>query len=401
MQGEKENNQFQGRFGLPTVLITVLLVGLLGFSLGTNFDGIAPQRYGSVNDDLPEELDYERLDEVYDALREKYAGELSEEELMEGLKKGLVEASGDPFTQYLNSEQAKELDESLDGQFGGIGAEIGERDGDLVVIAPISGTPADEAGLQPSDVIAEIDGDSTADLSVGEAVSKIRGEEGTEVVLTIVREDDNPEEVEIIRGQIEVPSVESEMLDGNVGYIELVRFGTDTTRDFQVAANDLLDEGAEKIVLDVRSNPGGFLGVAVDITSQFLASGEVVVEERRNEEVISTERARGNGLLRDIPTVVLINEGSASASEIIAGALRDNDVAQLVGMQTFGKGSVQELVELSGGAVLRVTIANWHTPEGVNINEEGIEPDYEVELDRDDIEADEDPQLERAIELLE
>lgn len=397
---EDQNTQFRGRFGLPTVLAAVLLVGLLGFSLGANFDGIDTQRYGSVNEDLPEELDYERVDELYGALREKYAGELSEEELMEGLKKGLVGATGDSFTQYLDADSAQELDESLDGQFGGIGAEIGERDGNLVVIAPISGTPADEAGLQSQDVIAEIDGQSTVDLSVGEAVSKIRGEEGTEVVLTIVRGDYSPEEVEIIRGQIEVPSVESEMLDDNVGYIELIRFGTDTTNDFRLAANSLLEGGAEKIVLDVRSNPGGFLEVAVDVASEFLSSGDLVVEERRGEEVKSSKRARGNGLLSGVPTVVLINEGSASASEIIAGALRDNGVADLVGMQTFGKGSVQELVELSGGSVLRVTIANWYTPDGVNIEEEGVKPDFEVELDIDDIESGEDPQLDRALEVL-
>lgn len=400
MEDKQQENQFQARFGLPTVLITVLLVGLLGFSLGANFDGVGTGRYSSVNEDLPEQLNYAQVDEVYDALREKYAGELTEEELMEGLKKGLAEATGDSFTQYLDADSARELDESLDGQFGGIGAEIGERDGDLVVIAPISGTPADEAGLQSQDVIAEIDGQSTADLSVGEAVSKIRGEEGTQVVLTIIRGDDSPEEVEITRGQIEVPSVESEMLDGNVGYIELIRFGTDTTNDFRVAANSLLDDGAEKIVLDVRSNPGGFLEVAVDVASEFLNSGDLVVEERRSEEVKSSKRARGNGLLSGVPTVVLINEGSASASEIIAGALRDNGVAELVGMQTFGKGSVQELVELSGGSVLRVTIANWYTPDGVNIEEEGVEPDYEVELDIDDIEAGDDPQLDRALELL-
>lgn len=392
--------QDKKRFGLPAVLISGLLIGLLGFSLGTNFDGLPLARHETVNDELPEDLDYDSVEDVYDQLRQNYAGELSEEELLDGLKRGLANATGDPFTEYLDGEEARELNQSLDGEFGGIGAEIGVRDDQLVIIAPLDGTPADEAGLRPQDAIIEIDGESTADLSVQQAVNQIRGEEGTEVTLSIVRGNGAPEDIAITRGHIEVPSVEYELRKDGIGYIELIRFGSDSATDFRQAAQELRDQGADSIILDVRGNPGGLLGVAVDITSEFLESGKTIVEERRQDEVVSTEQARGNGVLEGLPTVVLINEGSASASEIIAGALRDHGAAQLVGKQTFGKGSVQELVDLRGDSILRVTIAQWHTPEGHNINEEGIEPDVEVELSEEDFQADRDPQLQKAIELL-
>lgn len=400
VQEEQQQPQFRGRYGLPTVLISAALIGIVGFALGSNVDELERPRYDSVNQELPEELDYSDVDEVYEALREKFAGELSEEELMQGLKRGLVDAAGDPFTEYLDVEQAQELQESLDGEFEGIGAEIGIRDDQLVIIAPIDGTPASDAGLQAGDAIVEIDEEVTDDLSVEQAVERIRGDAGSEVVLTIVRGDDEPQDVPIERAQIAVPSVETEMLDDDIGYIELVRFGRDSTEAFRQAATELRADGAEAIVLDVRNNPGGLLNAAVDISSEFLPSGATVVEERRQDEVISTEQAQGNGSLEGLSTKVLINQGSASGSEIIAGALRDNDVARLVGEQTFGKGSVQELVELRGGNVLRVTIANWYTPGEVNIEEEGIEPDYEVEMEPEDWDLEDDPVLERALELL-
>lgn len=404
MEQDKNNTentrQFKGRFGLPTVLVIGALLGILGFGLGSNADKIDLSRYETTNPELPEDLSYESTEKVYDSLREKYAGELSEEELVNGLKKGLVNAAGDPFTEYLNAESAQKLQESLDGEFGGIGAEIGKRDGQLVVIAPLDGTPADKSGLRAQDAIVAVDGEDASDLTIQEAVTKIRGEEGTDVVLTVVRNGQAPQQITITRGHIEVPSVEAEMKEDNIGHIELIQFGNDSGSEFRRAASRLRDQGAEKIILDVRSNPGGYLDIAVNITSEFLESGEVVVEERRNGTVLNTQRAKSGGNLVGLPTVVLINEGSASASEIIAGALRDNDVAQLVGQQTFGKGSVQELVEFDNGSVLRVTIANWYTPGGSNIGEEGIEPDVEVELTEEDINNERDPQLQKAIQLL-
>lgn len=400
MDEVEDKNKFKGRFGLPTVLISGFLLLVLGFGLGTNYEELEINQHETVNKELPEDMDYSTVESLYDQLRNNFAGELSEEELQEGLKKGLVDAAGDPFTEYLNAEAAQELRESLEGEFSGIGAEIGIREDQLMIIAPLDGTPADKAGLRPQDAIIAIDGEDTSDIGIQQAVTRIRGEEGTDVTLTIVRDNESPEEITITRAQIEVPSVEHEMLENNIGYIELVQFGSDSDQDFRRAANDLKQQGADKIILDVRGNPGGFLGVAVSITSEFLESGKVVVEERRNEEVIDTKRASSGGNLVGLPVVVLINEGSASASEIIAGALRDHGVAELVGKGTFGKGSVQELVDLTNNGVLRVTIAKWYTPEGLNINEEGIKPDIEVELTEEDFDKDKDPQLQKAIQLL-
>lgn len=400
MDEADNRNKFKGRFGLPTVLISGFLLLTLGFGLGTNYEELDINQYETANQELPEDMDYSSVESLYDQLRKNFAGELSEKELQEGLKKGLVDAAGDPFTEYLNAEAAQELQQSLEGEFSGIGAEIGIRDDQLMIIAPLDGTPADKAGLRPQDAIIAIDGEDTSDIGIQQAVTRIRGEEGTDVTLTIVRGNESPKEITITRGQIEVPSVEHKMLEKNIGYIELVQFGSDTDQDFRRAASDLKQQGADKIILDVRGNPGGFLDVAVAITSEFLESGQVVVEERRNEKVIDTKRASSGGNLVGLPVVVLINEGSASASEIIAGALRDHEVARLVGKETFGKGSVQELVDLANNGVLRVTIAKWYTPEGLNINEEGIEPDVKVELSEEDFKADKDPQLQKAIQLL-
>ncbi|MEX0748473.1 MAG: S41 family peptidase [Candidatus Saccharimonadales bacterium] len=390
------------RFGLGSVLTIAALVGLLGFGFGANFDQLS-QSFTDLeteNQQLPEDLNYDSVERVYDLLRKNYAGELSETELIEGMKSGLVAASGDPFSEYLNQAAANELEQSLQGEFSGIGAEIGIRQEQLVVIAPLDGTPAAQAGLRAGDMIVGIDGEDTTRMSVHDAVVKIRGEEGTEVVLTIARSGQSLEEITLTRAVIEIPSVESELLEGDVAYIELVRFGEDSADRFREAAHKMKAAGAESIILDVRNNPGGYLDVAVAITSEFLTAGTVVVEERRGEKVIATERAQSGGVLIGMPTVVLVNGGSASASEIIAGALQDQGVATVIGEQTFGKGSVQQLLQIGGGDILRVTIANWYTPEGENINKEGITPDEEVELTSEDFEAENDPQLDRALEIL-
>lgn len=420
-----ENNpvkpvETKSKFSLGHVLAIASLIGLIGFGLGANLDQFNLQSFNSQNEELPESLDYSSVDELYQILRENYAGSLTEDELMVGLKKGLVEATGDPFSEFLTAEEAAELERGLEGEFGGIGAEIGMRDDRLVIIAPLDGTPASEAGLRPGDAILAINDEDAGNLSVQEAVNKIRGEEGSDVVLTLRREGGAAEELTITRATIEIPSVRTEMIEGNIAYIELVRFGSESANDFRRAALEMREQGAESIILDVRNNPGGFLDVAVSITSEFLEPGDVIVEERRGDEVIGTERARNGGTLVGLPTVVLVNGGSASASEIIAGALRDQDAATIVGEQTFGKGSVQQLINIpgsrgsedasnplnimNGGAsnsdVLRVTIAKWYTPAGDNINELGVTPDIEVELTVDDFENDRDPQLDRAVEVL-
>lgn len=400
---EQENTPIQkGKYGIGALIVTAFVALTLGVGVGSNLADIDfGQTYESANRQLPEDLEYGSVEELYDELRNQYAGELSEEELLNGLKFGLVEAAGDPYSEYLTAEQADELDLALKGEFSGIGAEIGIEDDQLIVIAPIEGTPADKAGLRPQDMILQVDGEDTGRMNLQEAVSRIRGEAGTEVVLTIARKGEaQPLEVKIIRATIELPNLEYELLEGNVGYIRLIQFSSEAPAEFRKAAQDLKSRGAKKIILDVRNNPGGYLDVAVDISSEFLPAGTPVVDERRDGKVIGSEVASSGGVLVGMPTAVLINRGSASASEIIAGALRDHGVATLVGEQSFGKGSVQQLIPLDSGGMLRVTIANWHTPEGDNISEEGVEPDKKVELTGEDIKKERDPQLDLAKELL-
>jgi carboxyl-terminal processing protease len=319
--------------------------------------------------------------------------------LLNGLKSGLAQSTGDTYTEYLNAEEAKEFNNDLNGTFSGIGAELSREKEQLVIVAPISGYPAEEAGLRAQDAILEIDGEPTYDLSLTEAVNKIRGPAGTEVELTIGREGVGQETYKITREDIKIPSVEYEVKDG-IGYLEISRFAEDTVNLSKEAAQSFKDQNVKGVVLDMRNNPGGLLDAAVDISSLWLDEGEVVLEEQRGGEVIKSYRATGNNILSGIPTVVLVNEGSASASEIVAGALADNGAAKLVGQQTFGKGSVQTLEPISSGGVLKVTIARWFTPGGRNIDKEGIKPDKVVEMTIEDYEADRDPQQQAAIELL-
>lgn len=389
------------RFSLSTVITISLLIGFVGFGLGFNYPAIKDKLYSSTADtkSLPSNLDFTSVENVYDELRKNYAGDLDANKLIEGAKEGLVKAAGDPYTEYFDEEAAKEFNESLDGTFSGIGAEIAVKNDRLVVVSPLAGSPAEAAGLKAGDYIVKINDESTAEMAVGEAVTKIRGPAGSEVRVTIVRANDAPKELKITRSNIEVPSVKFEMKAGNIGYIELSRFSEDSAAKVREAASALKAQGATKIILDVRNNPGGLLESAVDISDEFLDKGKVV-EEKKDDKVIDSKSAKPGGLLVGLPTVVLINEGSASASEIIAGALKDNKVATIVGEKSFGKGSVQELINLGKKTVLKVTIALWYTPNGKNISKEGISPDVKVDLSQDDFNNNRDPQLDKAIEIL-
>jgi carboxyl-terminal processing protease len=381
-----------------SLLATALLVGFIGFSLGFNWDLVSSRWQG--NQQLPANLDYSEVEAVYDQLRQQYAGELKANELLEGAKRGLVEATGDPNTNYLSDQQAKEFEGDLDGTFSGIGAEIAIRNEKLVIVAPLSGSPAKAAGLAAGDHILSINGESSEDMDVETAVSKIRGEQGTQVTLQIARGNGEPKDYVITRDIIQVPSVRGELKPGGIGYIEISRFGDDTTSAFRTQAQSLRAQGATKMIIDVRNNPGGLLNSAVEISDEFLGESKTIVEERKDDKVVDKFSAKEGGSLVGLNTIVLINKGSASASEIIAGALRDNNAAKLVGEQTFGKGSVQELVDLPGEGFLKVTVALWYTPAGRNISQEGIAPDEKVELKTDDLNNNRDPQLDRALQLL-
>jgi carboxyl-terminal processing protease len=320
---------------------------------------------------------------------------------LDGIKTGLVNSTGDPYTEYLNAKEAKEFNRELSGTFTGIGAELGTNtDNNIIIISPISGYPADKAGLKPRDIIAAINGQTTSGMSISAAVKKIRGPAGSKVTLSIVRGDGSPFGVNITRQTINVPSVESKV-EGQIGYIKINQFTADTGELAQKAAQDLKNQNVKAIVLDLRGNPGGYLSAAVDVSSLWLNKGDVVVQQRRGgKTVVGTEYASGNNILGGLPTAVLINAGSASASEIVAGALHDHKTATLVGTTSFGKGSVQQVENLSGGAELKVTVAHWYTPNGKNINKQGINPDLKIEVNDQDSKSDKDPQKDQAYQLL-
>lgn len=343
-------------------------------------------------------LSTEGLQELYEELVSNYDGDIKNEDLVNGIKDGLVASVGDTYTEYLSAEETADFNSDLNGIFEGIGAELGKQDNFIVIIAPIKGTPADKAGIQPQDIITEINGESTADISVTDAVKKIRGEKGTEVKLKLIR-DGEQVEVSIIRETIDIASVESK-IENSIGIIQVSRFSSDTTDLVEKAAKEFNEAGVTKVVLDMRGNPGGLLDQAVGVASVWLDKGATVLEEKRGGETVETFTTSKSPLLKGIKTVVMIDEGSASASEIVAGALKDNDAATLLGQKSYGKGSVQQLISLNGGGSLKVTIARWYTPGGKNIDKEGIEPDVKAEITAEDIKADRDPQLDVAIQFL-
>ncbi|MEK7561240.1 MAG: S41 family peptidase, partial [Patescibacteria group bacterium] len=327
-------------------------------------------------------------------------GQLDPGRLLAGLKEGLVDAANDPYTAYFNPEDAKTFNEALTGSFIGIGAELGtDADNNIVIISPLSGYPAEKAGLKPKDIIAAVNGQLVTGVSVDKVVQKIRGAAGVAVKLTIKRGADKPFELSITRERITIPSVESSV-EGAIGYLKISQFTNDTTKLAKKVADDFKAQGVKAIILDLRGNPGGYLKTATEISSLWLDKGKTVVSERRGGQTLSTDYALGGNVFKSLPTVVLINSGSASASEITAGALRDNGVATIVGEKSFGKGSVQQVESLSGGGELKVTIARWFTPVGENIDKQGIAPDITITMSDTDVAAGKDPQKDKATQIL-
>lgn len=389
-------------FGAKILAVSFVVVTIFFAGVGV---GNGNLQFGFVqnaqNSDLPTNLDYSSVENLYDALKSNYDGELDHQKLLDGLKAGLAEASGDPYTVYLNAKEAEEFNKQLNGTFSGIGAELGQdADKNLIIVAPIAGFPASKAGLRPQDIIVEIDGKSTSGLSITEAVTKIRGPKGSDVKLRVIRDKTEDLSFKITREDIKIPSVKHEILAGNVGYMQINQFSEDTAELAAKAANEFKDKGVKGVVLDLRGNPGGLLTASVDVSSLWLPEGAIVLKEKRGDLVVATEVATGNNILAGMPTAVLINEGSASASEIMAGALRDNKVATLFGAKSFGKGSVQQIKELLGGGELKVTIARWYRPNGDNIDKKGISPDKAVELTDEDFDAGRDPQKDAAVSFI-
>lgn len=338
----------------------------------------------------------------FDLLNEKYVDQpLDQQKLLYGALQGLAGAVGDPYTAYLPPRENKEVKDNLNGRFEGIGAELGMREEQLTIIAPLEGSPAEAQGIKPADKILAVDGEETLEMTLTEAVQKIRGPAGTEVVLTLRRGDTAPFDVTIKRQQITIKSIKWEDKGDGVVYIRASRFGDSTSKDWDKVINEILASSLQtpaSIILDVRSNPGGYLQASVHLASEFVNSGIIVAEEFRDgrrQELKPNHRGR----LLNVPVVMLVNEGSASASEILAGALRDLKGAKLVGQKTFGKGTVQDVIEFDDTSSLHITIARWLTPSGARIDSEGLEVDVEVAQTEEDTKADIDTQLEKALEI--
>lgn len=373
------------------VLGLVIALGI-GFILGSRYDNL-------LSSSITGGLDYSELDEIYKTLGENYDGEIDDTALIEGAKRGMVEGLGDEYTQYFSYDDSQEFYSSLEGSFEGIGAELMNKDGQLTINNVLDDTPAQRAGLRAGDIISRVDNTDTITWSAESAVQIIRGEAGTNVKLMIIRGHETIE-FTVTRAKITSPSVTHEIRDG-IGYLRVGRFSdTDTTQLVRQAAKAFVDANVSGIVLDLRGNGGGYVSVAVDLASLWLERGQVVVSEKAGDIVASTETASGNNVLSGTPTVVLIDGNSASASEIVAGALSDHEAATLVGKQSFGKGSVQIMKELRSGSQLKITIAKWYTPDGTNINLAGIKPDVDVDFDSVQYENGVDTQELKAVEVL-
>src|SRR3989344_1940427 len=402
-----------------TLLALPVLTLLLGVQLGMSYEkrqleeeyeileenlssGVGS---GVLVSDPEEEVNITLLWSVWNLLIEHYIepGKLQATPMLYGAVGGLVDAVEDPYTSFMPTKENTEFRESLNGTLQGIGAELVFKDEKIVVVAPIKGSPAEAAGLQPEDIITHVDEKSMEGFSLNDAVDLIRGPKGTQVTITVEREDEEePIKMTITRDDIHVPSMESEMKKHkgkNIGHITLNRFGDTTTVEVREAVTALTEQKMDALIFDVRYNGGGYLDKAIDLSSTFLKSGKVVSVAHREGEP-SHHYVTGNPIAESVPMVVLINEGSASASEILAGALQDNGRATIIGKQSFGKGTVQEVFELPGGTSLRVTTARWLTPNGKDLGKEGVHPDIEVERTKEQIQNKEDPQLDAALEFL-
>ena len=378
--------------------LTLVIVAVVSFVAGARSDALfanVASVFGVRTSNKT--IDLSSVQKTYQELIANYDGKLDTQKLIYGANRGLVEAAGDPHTAYMDPDETKEFDKSLSGQIGGgIGAEIGLRNNKPTIIKPLENSPAQKAGIKAGEAIVKVNDEASSDWSVEKVVSKIRGEVGTSVKLTLLS-GNQTREVSVVRQNIVSPAVESE-IDGEIGILKVNRFGDDTVSLARKYASEFVEKGVKKVILDLRNNPGGTVGAAQGLLGIWL-DNQIAMTERRGSEIVKTLRTTGTPILGNMKTVVLINGNSASASEITAGALREYGKATLVGQKSYGKGSVQIVLGLPGGSQMKVTEARWYTPKGKNIDKTGIEPDVKVDLSSDDVNNNVDPQMDKAKSL--
>ena len=402
-----------GNFKKILIVGSGALIVLAAFFMGAYFGASKNVVLSPNNGDV----DFDEFWDAWGIVQEKYVDseKIEEKDMVYGAIAGLLKSLKDPYSVFFTPEELKEFEIEINGEFEGVGMEVGIRKNILTVVAPLKSTPAEKAGIQAGDKILRIDDVPTSDLSVDEAVRLIRGPRGTEVKLTILRNgEEETKMISVTRDVIKIPSLDTETkivtkengeekrLDtGDVFVIRLYNFSSDSANNFRTALRQFLDSGKRKLILDLRNNPGGFLEAAVDISSWFLPQGEtVVIENFGGKEPEKIHRSKGYDLFNNLPMAVLVNKGSASASEIVAGALQDHGIAKIVGEKTFGKGSVQELVPLTRNTSIKITIAKWLTPKRQSISDGGLTPDAEVEVKSEDLEKGRDLIMEKALEIL-
>ena len=360
-------------FVMLLFFVVFLTAGITTFALAFGDEKV-------VEVGVPPRSEFNKLFEAYDILKKEYYDEIDQEALVDGAINGMMEALGDPYSDYMNQAEAESFHMGISSSFQGIGAEIQEKDGNIMVVSPIKGSPAEKAGLKPQDIILAVDGESISGYSATEAVNLIRGEKGTEVTLTIQRPGTEENmEITITRDEIPIQTVYGEMINDKIGKIQITSFSQNTTDELKQTIKDLEEQGMEGLVLDIRQNPGGLLTQAVSISSLFVPKDEVLFQvESKDGKVEQFVSAEENPI--DIPTVVVIDEGSASASEILAAAVSESAGIPLVGKTTFGKGTVQTAFDFEDKSNMKLTSAKWLTPSGEWIHEKGVKPDYEVSL---------------------
>lgn len=402
-----DKNKYKGGLHnfIPKILIIVIIFAT-GVWVGQNVAlpfGDSAKIINLTNSDNPSyvDVDFAPFWDVWDQITNKHLNneDIDPQKLLYGAIAGMVNAVGDPYSVFLDPDQNSEFLSSLAGTFEGVGIELGSRDGSLVVVAPLEGTPAEAAGVRAGDKIVGIDREDASDTTIPEAVQKIRGKAGTKVILTLKRGDKDPFDVEIIRGNIQVKSVRLTTED-NIQVIRLSRFGDNTRSEWDEVVNKILTGNSQKLILDMRNNPGGRLDFAIYVAGEFLPTGSVVTIQEDAEGNRLPLKSEREGRLQNVELIILINEGSASASEIVAGALSENKGIKLVGAKTFGKGTVQQVEDLNDGSGLHITTAKWLTPKGNWVNDGGIKPDIEVERTDEDYDSGQDPQLKKALQLL-